>query len=138
MRAIFVAATIVFSTALVSCQTASGSGDLAQSVEGRQWSAVSIGNEDVADGTAVTLKIESGRVGGKAGCNGYGGPVEIHGDNVKFGAIFSTKMACLGSGVMEQEQHYLNLLQAMTRGEIRANGDLVLHASAGAVVFRGE
>ena len=138
MRAIFIAATVALSAALAACQTAAGGGDLAQSVEGRQWSAVSIGNADVADGSTVTLKIENGRVGGKAGCNGYGGPVEIHGDRIKFGPIFSTKMACMGKGVMEQEQRYLNMLQATTRGEIRANGDLMLHASAGALVFRGK
>ena len=67
-----------------------------------------------------------------------GGPVEINGDRIKFGALFSTKMACMGGGVMEQEQRYLNALQGVTRGEIRGDGALVLKSRDGDIEFRTE
>lgn len=138
MRSMLFAFAIASPFILGACQTvASGEGhDLAQSVEGRVWHAEAIAGRDVVDGSTVTLKIEGGRVSGKAGCNGYGGPVEIHGDRVKFGAIFSTKMACLSNGVMEQEQRYLNVLQSATRGEIRGDGVLIISGDGGALEFR--
>lgn len=125
---------------LAACEgTASNGGrDLAQAVEGHTWLATTIVGKPVIAATSVTLKIENGRVGGKAGCNGYGGPVEIHSDRVKFGALFSTEMACVANGVMEQEQRYLNLLQGATRGEVRNDGTLMLTADGGAIEFRAQ
>ncbi len=132
MRSMLLFVAAAFSLALGACETnASGGVDLAQTIPGKTWSAEAIGGRDVVDGTKVTLKIENGRVSGKAGCNGYGGPVEINGDRIKFGALFSTKMACMGGGVMEQESRYLNLLQSVTHGEVRSNGALVLTTGDG-------
>jgi heat shock protein HslJ len=140
MRATLFALSVALMLPLGACEgTASDNGQsFAEAVEGRSWAAKAIGGKDVIEGTKVTLKIEGGRVGGKAGCNVYGGSAEIHGDQVKFGAIFSTKMACMAGGVMEQEQRYLNLLQSATHGEIRNDGALTLTGSAGAITFRRE
>ena len=138
MRAMHWVLIVVLPFALAACESMASGGGLARAVEGRAWAAEAIGGKDVVDGAKVTLKIEGGRVSGKAGCNAYGGPVDIHGDSIKFGAIFSTKMACMGTGVMEQESRYLNLLQSATRGEIRNDGALVITADGGTIVYRAE
>ncbi len=138
MRAMLLSLTVVLAFAPGACGSMAAGSDLATAVEGRVWIAEAIGGKDVDDGAKVTLKIEGGRVSGKAGCNAYGGPVEIHGDHIKFGALFSTKMACMGSGVMEQESRYLNSLQDATRGEVRNDGALVITAEGGTIVYRGE
>ena len=138
MRATLFALTASLTLALCACESTASNDNLAQTIEGRVWAAEAIGGKDVVDGTKVTLKIEGGRVSGKAGCNSYGGPVEINGDRIKFGSLFSTKMACMGGGVMEQEMRYLNLLQGATRGELRSDGALVITSSGGVVEFRPE
>jgi len=138
MRAILLALIGALPFALGACESPATGGDLAPAIEGRVWTAQAIAGKDVVDGAKVTLKIKGARVNGKAGCNAYGGPVEIHGNRIKFGALFSTKMACMGTGVMQQESRYLNLLQGATRGEVRKDGALVIIADGGAIVYRGE
>ena len=123
---------------LAACETPASSSGFGDDVRGRMWVAEAIGGKDVIDGTRVTLSIERDRVSGKAGCNGYGGPVEIDGDRIKFGSLFSTKMACMGNGVMEQEQRYLNALQSVTHGEVRSGGVLMLKGSGGDIELRAE
>jgi heat shock protein HslJ len=137
MRSTLLALTSMLTLALAGCETAS-SGDLAGAIAGRLWTAEAIGGNDVIDGTTVTLKVEGDRVSGKAGCNSFGGGVDISGSRVKFGSLFSTKMACMGGGVMEQEQRYLNLLQGATRGEVRPDGALILSGSGGDIEFRAQ
>jgi heat shock protein HslJ len=138
MRTTLFALACSLTLGLAACESTASTAGLADSIQGHMWAAEAIGGKDVVDGTVVTLKIEGNRVSGKAGCNGYGGPVEIDGDRIKFGALFSTKMACMGGGVMEQEQRYLNALQGVTRGEIRRDGTLVLKSRDGDIEFRGE
>jgi heat shock protein HslJ len=63
--------------------------------------------------------------------------MQIDGDRIKVGSLFSTKMACMAEGVMAQESRFLNLLQAAERGEIRADGALVIATGDGTtLVFR--
>ena len=136
MRATLFALTASLTLVLAACESPASSGGTTLAVAGRVWAAETIGGQDVVDGTTVTLKIEGDRVSGKAGCNSYGGSVEINGDRLKFGSLFSTKMACMGGGIMEQEQRYLNLLQTVTHGEVRSDGALVLTGSGGEIEFR--
>lgn len=138
MRTTLIALASCLTLTLAACETPASSSGFADDIRGRAWAAEAIGGKDVIDGTRVTLSINEGKVSGKAGCNAYGGPVEINGNRVKFGNLFSTKMACLGEGVMEQEQRYLNALQGVTRGEMRAGGILVLKGSAGDIEFSAE
>jgi len=136
MRATLLAVTCLFTIALAGCESTASSDDLAGAIGGRTWAADSIGGKDVVDGTRVTMSISGDRVSGKAGCNNYGGSVEISGSRIKFGSLFSTKMACMGGGVMEQEMRYLNLLQSVTRGEVRKDGVLVLSGGNGEIEFK--
>ncbi len=138
MRAMLFALAASLTLGLCACESTASGDSLAQAVEGREWSAEAIGGKDVVDGTKVTLKIDGGRISGKAGCNLYGGAVEINGERVKFGALFSTKMACMGGGVAEQESRYLSLLQGTLGGKVRGDGALVLVGRDGEIEFRAE
>jgi heat shock protein HslJ len=138
MRAmIFALSLLLLPVAACESTASTPSADLADAIEGRIWRAVSFDGQPVIAGTSITLKVDNGRVSGKGGCNGYGGSAEIRGDAVKFSAIFSTKMACMADGVMHQEQHYFDVLQGATRGELRGD-TLVLSGERGTLEFRGE
>jgi heat shock protein HslJ len=84
-------------------------------LEGTSWVLDSflVGGDEipVVSGSQVTLIFDDGeQVGGNAGCNSYGGGYRVNGSRITFSEIFSTRMACLEGGVMEQEQHYLTAL----------------------------
>jgi heat shock protein HslJ len=138
MRTMLLALSLVL-TPLAACESVAspGAANLEQAIEGRTWLAVAIAGADVIPGTRITLKIENGRVSGKAGCNSYGGGAEIRGDTVKFGSMFSTKMACMADGVMAQERRYLYTLQSATTGEVR-DGTLLLSGAGGVLEFQLE
>jgi heat shock protein HslJ len=134
MRSTLLALTCSFTLALAGCEGTASGGSLEDAIGGRTWEAETIAGKDVIDGTTVTLKIDGDRVSGKAGCNSYGGGVEISGSRITFGSLFSTKMACMASGIMEQEMRYLNALQSVTRGQMRGD-TLVLSGSGGDIEF---
>jgi len=68
----------------------------------------------------------SGRAAGSGSCNRFTGGVEISGNTIKFGALASTRMACMDSGVSAQEDRYLKALQTATRYSLE-NGDLLIY-----------
>lgn len=47
---------------------------------------------------SITFDSSSGKVSGNGGCNNFNSNVEVHGRNIKFGPIASTRMACQGNG----------------------------------------
>jgi heat shock protein HslJ len=97
------------------------------SVEGPTWSLLAFLEErqsegvstplptDVLTGTEITAAFESGTLSGSAGCNTYGTTYTLDGLSIGLEAIAVTEMACLEpEGVMEQEQHYLEILRDVT------------------------
>src|SRR5262245_18186693 len=82
------------------------------------WTLSSFGDTTSVRGAGdrfITMIVmsDSGRVAGFSGCNQYGGPFTITADSIKFGALFSTKMACV-DWPMEVESKYLGALAAIT------------------------
>jgi heat shock protein HslJ len=62
-------------------------------------------------GSNPTLQFEEGnQAGGNTGCNHYGGEYEITGNQIRFGDIFQTLMACEDNRLMEQESWLLTAL----------------------------
>ena len=95
---------------LTACAGSSGDAVL----EGTTWELVKLGAALPLTGTTLTINFEDGTASGSAGCNSYSGEYQLDGENLTFGMIASTLMACLEPGVMEQESAYLAFLQQVT------------------------
>ena len=86
-------------------------------LSGSEWLLEDLGGSGVIDNVQATLIFaEAGRVAGNSSCNRFSGPVEVGGDNIKFGPLASTRMAC-PEAAMNQEAKYLKALQAAERFE---------------------
>ncbi|MGB8325045.1 MAG: META domain-containing protein [Candidatus Acidiferrum sp.] len=68
---------------------------------------------------------EQGKTADNASCNRFAGSVEIGNGTIKFGALASTRMACIDDKVSMQEAHYLKALGAATRFESKGNELLI-------------
>ena len=66
---------------------------------------------DVIPGTEVTVEFREDGVSGSAGCNNYGAPVSVAGEEITVGAATVTRAWCDDPpGLMDQERHYLEIL----------------------------
>lgn len=85
------------------------------SLENSQWQLA-----DQVKGKIPTLKIESGKVLGNAGCNNYFGELALDSASGSFSAknLASTKMACSD---MSTEDNFLNMLLKATHYRISGN-----------------
>jgi heat shock protein HslJ len=94
-------------------------------LENTQWSLVSFGapgaDQPLVEGSAITLMLAGGKVGGSGGCNSYGGTYQVDGNNITFGEIIHTERACADQTMTEQEQRYFQALQSAR--EYQVNGD---------------
>lgn len=87
---------------------ATGSGNL----KGTAWVLARIPGfspEPTAKPVTLDFSDTSGRFGGNAGCNMYGGLFEVNQATLKFSQVISTKMACVQG--METEYKLLKVLE---------------------------
>jgi heat shock protein HslJ len=129
---------LAMAAGLAACESANsdpagGDDRLAQ----EDWVAQSIAGKPVLHPGGVTLSFSEGRVSGRGGCNLYSGPVEYGQGAIKIGPLISTKMACAGLELMQQESAYLNALQSAERYAVGANGVLTITTKAGSIVYNG-
>lgn len=90
----------------------------------------------VLNETRITLKFEDGQVSGSSGCNRFGGSYSTDEGTLSIGMLRTTRMACPGE-VMEQEQQFLAALKSasswvIVRGMLdvhRADGERALTAN---------
>jgi heat shock protein HslJ len=99
-----------------------------ESLEGTGWTIVAIDGRAVS-GDAYFLDFEDGRLTGKAGCNQFSGPYSEVRPNLRPGPIVSTRMACPGAR-MEDEQRALRILSG-TLSMAFPRGDILLLAGPG-------
>jgi len=110
-------------------------------LEGVQWEVTGHNNGRQAvvgpmAGTRLTLMFQSGQISGSSGCNRFQGSFTVKGNALTIHPLATTRMACEGS-VMAQEQEFLSALQSATTWDIvrgmldvhRADGERVLTAS---------
>ncbi|KAF0137623.1 MAG: hypothetical protein FD152_343 [Xanthobacteraceae bacterium] len=99
------------------------------------WLAEDIDGGGVVDRIQTVLAISpDGRVSGSGGCNRIFGTVRIDGQALAFGQMGSTKMACEGA-VMVQEQRFLAALAGVRRWRIdEPRRKLILSDGAGTVL----
>ncbi len=122
---------------LGACSLSRGTSN--QSLAGTTWYLTALGPPGsptpAAEGGVVTLVFgQANEIGGSAGCNSYGGTVEIRGGEIAFSSVVSTLMACADTSIMDQEARYFELLNAAERYE-HAEGRLVITASDGRALF---
>lgn len=91
---------------LTACRAEKG----ADTLDGTAWQLVAMGDELPLAESTLTITFKEGQAGGNAGCNSYGGDYALNESEFAMTDIASTLMACLDSGVMEQEQAYLVFL----------------------------
>ena len=110
-------------------------------LEGVKWEVTGYNNGRQAVvgpklGTRITLIFSDGLVSGSSGCNRFHGSFKAEGNALTIQALATTRMACEGE-VMAQEQEFLQALQSATTWKIvrgmldvhRADGERVLTAS---------
>jgi len=98
-------------------------------LENTKWSLQSYGQpgslSDILADTEITLELDSneGTVKGLAGCNSYFGSYQLQGTHLSIpGLIAVTEMYCMEpTGVMDQEQEYLSILQSTIGYDIEGN-----------------
>ncbi len=119
----------IITTILIAC-----SGGLPTNqvdLDGSDWVLTAIGNDTVIIGIPPTLEFEGDRVSGNASCNLYSGSHQIRGDTISFGPLVRTEMYCMEPEVvMDQEQTYLEILDAAQRFEL-ADGILKIYSDSG-------
>lgn len=78
------------------------------------WTLTEINGETInSDKATLTLDFEKNRVGGKGGCNGFGGTLEKTDAGIKISRIISTKMYCEDGS--EIENKYLPTLEKVNK-----------------------
>lgn len=81
------------------------------------WRLVSLeGQTSVqgAGGRAPTLTLAGTQASGFGGCNRYTGGVTVDGTSMRFGAVASTRMACVGGGDAVEQAYYAMLAKVTT------------------------
>jgi heat shock protein HslJ len=107
---------------------------------GVTWTLVSYGSPDapvaVLPNAPVTLTFSAEGISGSAGCNSYFGSFQFDVNGLTVGDIGRTLMACTDTGVMEQEDAYLNALQSASAYQI-TDSQLQITYDGGVLTFTG-
>lgn len=100
-----------------------------QDLIGTSWTVRTLAGAPVAENVETTLEVRADGIGGKGGCNSYGGGFETLPGGIAFTQVFSTMMAC-PEPAMTQEQDWFQALEKT--GQYRLEGDtLTLTDAAG-------
>jgi heat shock protein HslJ len=134
LRNICVTATIVLALA---CARASTS---ATALSPGTWRLLSIGQSaalpgDVTRRPWLAFAPDSSRVSGNLGCNRTSGPFTMQGNELRFGALISTRMACADDALNRQEAALGGALQATDRYRIRGDSLDLLRGNAVVAAF---
>jgi heat shock protein HslJ len=115
---------LIMGLMLASCSHPNNT--LAADMESKNWELKTIRTSVPIAGRVISIEFEDGEVHGSSGCNSYFGGYEIKGDEITFGMLASTEMACMDpEGLMGQEQDYLSFLSEVVSFSIE-DGQLIL------------
>ena len=86
-------------------------------LDGSAWNVVNYNNGreavvGVLTDTELTAVFEGDEISGSAGCNNYFGGYSAADGDIEIGPLASTRKACAGEGVMEQEAEFLAALES--------------------------
>lgn len=105
---------------------------------GYDWRASDLNGVRVLPDSTVTLRLEGrDRVSGTAGCNTYSGTYRLMSkEGIDFTTLTTTRKACAPE-LMEQEQRYLSILDAVEGYSFYSDGSFSLVSPDGrAIRFR--
>lgn len=97
------------------------------SLTGTSWKLATYdgpsGYHEALTGTDVTLNFsKDDALGGSAGCNSYGGDYKVSGKSgIEIGNLFRTLMNCSEEGVMNQEDSFIQGLEAVDSYQVAGN-----------------
>jgi heat shock protein HslJ len=103
--------------------------DAPDTLDGSAWILSELPPDDLLDKVTATLSFDGGTAAGTDGCNRYSGAYTFDGNELRFGQLAVTMMAC-PEPVMEQAKRYQDVLEA-ARGARREEDSLVLVDAAG-------
>jgi heat shock protein HslJ len=131
-----VSATLLIGFSLAACMTA-GVGDAPPPLGNREWRLIELnGRPAVTTGDPndpfLRFAVDSSRVTGNTGCNLLTGPFTLAGESLRFGALITTKRACVEQARNQQEVEFSAALGATMRYTV--SGDtLSLFGASGPV-----
>lgn len=103
------------------------------SLNGTSWQIEHISGAAVLPDIATHIAFADGRISGTAGCNRLMGSFTQSADNLAFGSVASTRMAC-PPAQMEQERSLIAALEQVRRWDFSTDGRLLLRGDAGELV----
>jgi heat shock protein HslJ len=90
----------------------------------------------VLGGVTMTAEFGADSVNGNTGCNVFGGPYEVDGENITIGPLSSTLAACPTEELQQQEANFLAALQLAKTFVVAADRlDLLREGDTYAVSF---
>ncbi len=100
------------------------------------WTLTELGGAaPAASEKAAGMSFDNaGGVSGSTGCNSFFGPYTLSGQNITFGDLGSTRMAC-PEPLMQQEQTFFNLMRAVTSYTITDTTLTLLTTDGQSLVF---
>jgi len=143
MRGAMNGCTLLATLALVAACAPYGAGSSGAAggavvpLEGTTWTLVEVGGQPARPaGTsgAPSMRFDAAetRAGGNTGCNSFGGSYALSGGSLRFGALVSTRRACVDEALNAQEAAFLGALDA-TRSWRIDGSTLVLGGETGPV-----
>ena len=111
---------ITFSLIILSCSVFGGAPP--DELDGTKWDLLFIRKSAPISNRNITIQFKGGQVRGSSGCNTYFGEYQIKGNEISFGQLASTEMACMDpGGIMEQEQDYLAFLSEVVSYDVESD-----------------
>jgi heat shock protein HslJ/membrane-bound inhibitor of C-type lysozyme len=109
-------------------------GDRARLFRGVDWVVEDLAGDGIIDRSLITLRfLDKGRVAGRASCNRYFADYRLTDGGLSLGPAGATMMAC-APALMRQERKFLEMLEAVERGRIGRQGELLLETGAGETI----
>ncbi len=127
---------LTFLLLLTFLLTACAGNTTPDSLSDTAWVLEQINNQPIVETTLPTIFFGAdGQASGHGSCNNFGGTYEAKDGKLTFGPLFSTMMACLEPGVMEQEMAYLEAIQSAAAYRVEG-GQLLILDAAGTISLR--
>lgn len=106
----------------------------AHGFEGTRWHVTAVNGRPTPETGDYRIEFTDGQIGGRFGCNSFGGGFAVRGETITVGQIAATLMGCSGPAATFESAGFAILNQPM-RWQWRADSALVLTNSAGSIAL---